>query len=433
MSSWSLVNGWLLWVFGIAGGVALAALLATRQHRFWVRRAPVAVAVAAALVLAVKVIVDYAWHPFPDAIPVNNLVWAWAGLSAGSLAIARLPAARWPARSLALASGLVVLVAAAAQINAYWGMYPTPMALRDAFVARSSPTLPAPVPRRLLFAPPAGRTLVDTWRPTASLPERGTVSRTRIPGVASRFRARDAYVYLPPAYLANPRPSLPVIVLLAGQPGVPDHWISTLRLAEVLDTYARTHHGLAPIAVVPDDLGSTTANPLCVDSPLGNVETYLSTDVPNWIRAHIQGATDRASWFIGGYSHGGTCALQLAVRAPAVYGGFVDLSGQREPTLGSRAQTVQHAFGGNAAAFARVNPLDILRHTRFTTTVALISAGTDDKVYLPQQREVQAACQAAGMDVHWLELPGGHTMTLWREAFGQAVPWIAQHGRIAER
>jgi enterochelin esterase-like enzyme len=29
------------------------------------------------------------------------------------------------------------------------------------------------------------------------------------------------------------------------------------------------------------------------------------------------------------------------------------------------------------------------------------------------------------MDMRWLELPGGHTMTVWREAFVQSVPWLA--------
>jgi len=31
---------------------------------------------------------------------------------------------------------------------------------------------------------------------------------------------------------------------------------------------------------VPDDLGSPVANPLCLDSRLGRVHTYLTRDVP---------------------------------------------------------------------------------------------------------------------------------------------------------
>ncbi len=118
------------------------------------------------------------------------------------------------------------------------------------------------------------------------------------------------------------------------------------------------------------------------------------------------------------------------MRAPNVYGGFLDISGQREPSVGGRARTIQLTYHGNAAAFARVDPLTILKHTRYPDTVGLLAAGVGDKVYLPQQRDVRAACLAAGMEIAWLEVPGGHTMGLWRDAFRDAVPWLAAHDGI---
>ena len=121
---------------------------------------------------------------------------------------------------------------------------------------------------------------------------------------------------------------------------------------------------------------------------------------------------------------------QLALRAPTMYGGFVDIAGDREPSLGDRAGTVKRAFGGSAAAFARVNPLDELHRGRFPTTAAFLAAGTEDTRGLPEQQQVRDACQAAGVEVTWTELPGGHTLTLWRDAFAQALPWVARHGRI---
>jgi len=173
------------------------------------------------------------------------------------------------------------------------------------------------------------------------------------------------------------------------------------------------------------------ANPLCVDSPLGNAETYLSTDVPAWIQANLQVTGNHRDWFIGGMSHGGTCSLQLAVRAPQVYGGFVDISGQREPTLGSRARTVERAFGGSSAAFARVNPLDILAHARYPHTAGFLVVGSSDQTYVPQQRAVRDACTAAGMDITWVELPGAHTVPVWREGLVRALPWLGMHAGIA--
>ena len=96
------------------------------------------------------------------------------------------------------------------------------------------------------------------------------------------------------------------------------------------------HHGLAPVVVMPDDLGSEFANPMCLNSRLGNVQTYLTVDVPNWITSHLQVRSPERGWAIGGFSEGGTCAIQLSTQAPRLYPFFVDISGQIEPTLGSR-------------------------------------------------------------------------------------------------
>jgi len=60
---------------------------------------------------------------------------------------------------------------------------------------------------------------------------------------------------------------------------------------------------------VPDDLGSPLANPLCLDSRLGRVHTYLTRDVPAWISAHLQVDTTPGSWAVGGSSAGGTCTV----------------------------------------------------------------------------------------------------------------------------
>jgi enterochelin esterase-like enzyme len=348
------------------------------------------------------------------------------------LAALSLPGQRWWRRVLVVGCALTVTLVATMEINAYWGLFPNLHALHDALRPPAAAGAAAPAPTGPVIAAPPGGTLADVWQPPETLPPTGQLSKVHIPGTISRFRARTGYLYLPPAYLVSPRPLLPVVVLLAGQPGSPSHWVSWMHLADVLDGYAKAHLGLAPIALVVDDLGSFWGDPLCVDSPLGNSETYLAKDVPAWIRGHLQVTTDRHGWFIGGYSDGGTCSLQLALRAPAVYGGFVDIAGDRENTFGTRVDTIKRIFGGSAAAFARVNPLDELQHTRFPDTAAFLAAGTDDADSLPGQEQVRAACQGAGIDVAWLETPGGHTLTMWRAAFVQAVPWLGRRGRISE-
>jgi S-formylglutathione hydrolase FrmB len=257
------------------------------------------------------------------------------------------------------------------------------------------------------------------------MPDSGVVTQVDIPATRSGFVARQAWLYLPPAYLTSPRAQLPVLVLLAGQPGSPEDWFDSGELAARMDRFAAQHEGLAPVVVVPDDLGDPLSNPLCMDSRLGQVATYLSDDVPNWITATLQVDPDRSAWAIGGLSNGGTCSLQMAVNYPDVYPTFVDISGEAEPNLGDHAQTVQAAFGGDEAAFAAVNPLQVMAERQFPDTAGYLVAGQEDSVYLPQAQRVFAACQAAGMSVELHLLPGGHTWQVWGPGLENALPWLA--------
>jgi S-formylglutathione hydrolase FrmB len=263
------------------------------------------------------------------------------------------------------------------------------------------------------------------WRPPRAMPKAGTVDQVSIPGVASGFAARPGYVYLPPAYLARPRPQLPVLVLLGGQPGNPRVWVDSGQVQAVMDGFASRHHGLAPVVVMPDDLGSEFANPLCLDSRLGRVQTYLTVDVPDWITSHLQVRPPGQGWAVGGFSQGGTCAIQLATQAPRLYPFFVDISGQLAPTLGSRQRTIRRAFGGDAAAFARVDPVVVLAHTRFPGSAGVFVGGTSDPVYTPQQRRMYLAARRAGMNVTFLYLPGGHDWRVWRGGLERNVAWLA--------
>ena len=133
-----------------------------------------------------------------------------------------------------------------------------------------------------------GQALQRAWHPPHGMPGTGAVYQVNIPGVRSGFAARPGYIYLPPAYLVRPRPQLPVLVLLGGQPGDPRAWVDSGQVQAVMDAFASRHHGVAPVVVMADDLGGYFANPMCLNSRLGNVQTYLTVDVPDWITSHLQ-------------------------------------------------------------------------------------------------------------------------------------------------
>ncbi|WP_330273444.1 alpha/beta hydrolase-fold protein [Lentzea sp. NBC_00516] len=417
----SLINGPIPKAATVAAALALTYLAIRKNRTWWVRVLPIVVLACALVVTGLTLVINDVWKPWPEPMPIILMVWLGAALVAVSLAVARLRPSRWYGRVFTVVAAVVVISSALTATNAHYGLYPTSRAALEVF-HNPSVDLPDSVPVADVLDLPAGKKLADVWT-GAGVPDKGTLSEIEIPGA---MKTRPAWIYLPPAYAAKPRPRLPVLVLLAGQPGSPRDWYDAGRISDNMDEFARAHQGLAPIVVMPDSIGSLTANPLCLDSKLGQAETYLTRDVPKWIKERLTVDERREAWTVAGLSHGGTCSLQLAVRAPDVYGNFIDLSGQREPTLGTRAETVKAAFGGDEAAFVRVNPLDILAKHQFPQLSGVIVAGKDDGQYRPAGIEVYEACRRAGMDVQWKELPGGHDWNVWRPGLYGTLPWLAQ-------
>jgi S-formylglutathione hydrolase FrmB len=450
---WSLLTGPLPVILLAGALLAVAWLVAGRNApgRGWLRRGarggsaggavsvpwlavcvPL-VALAAGVGVAVLTwLINNVWRPFPDLLPFPLVLWSWVALAGLLLAVARQPVLRtWPRRAAAIAAGVLVLAAAANQVNGYFQAYPS---LRVAL----APWLdPKPVFTKTVRVTETvtkpGQAVESSWHPPRGMPETGAVYQVTIPGIRSGFAARAGYIYLPPAYLATPRPQLPVLVLLGGQPGDPRAWVDSGQVQAVMDGFAERHHGLAPVVVIPDDLGSEFANPLCLNSRLGQVQTYLTVDVPDWITSHLQVRPPGRGWAIGGFSDGGTCAIQLATQAPRLYQFFLDISGQARPTLGSRQRTISRAFRGDAAAFARVDPVLVLAHTRFPRSDGVFVAGTSDRVYTPQQRAMYRAARRAGMTVTLMYLPGGHDWRVWGGGLDHNVAWLASVLGITER
>ena len=421
--SLSLIDGPVPVIVSVLGALGGVWLVLSTSRRYSRRALPIAATVAIVVTAVGYVVVEKVWRPFPDPVATSIYVWIGVGLTALFAVIPRLSAARGVVGKVASVLAAVLVVAAAAlHVNLEFDAYPTVgNALGIESAARIQFTdVPGATAQTV-----SGTPLDSVWTAPAGLPTAGRVTSVTIPAAASNFSARDAEIYLPPAYFADPRPLLPVLVLLAGQPGAPEDWLNGGKLAQTMDNFARDNSGLAPVVVVADGTGSSIANPLCVDSPLGNVDTYLSKDVPDWIDDTLQVDRNRAHWAIGGLSYGGTCSIQMATNHPDVYPTFLDLSGQREPTLGDRDRTVQQAFGGNAAAFTAVNPLDLLDSRRYPDSAGIFVVGADDKDYKPGQQEMYNAAKAAGMDVQYVEVPGGHSFAVWSEGLRRELPWLA--------
>ncbi|MGN6426115.1 MAG: alpha/beta hydrolase [Leifsonia sp.] len=262
----------------------------------------------------------------------------------------------------------------------------------------------------------------DVARRPHAMPAHGLVGSVRIPGTASRYAARAAVVYLPPAALVPQPRLLPVVVMFSGQTigAGPYDPVWDGDLGPMMDEIAARHHGVAPIVVVPDQLGSFTGNPMCIDSPLGHVATYVMRDVRAWILGHLPAETDRSRWTVSGFSEGGTCAIQFASEHPDVFASFVDVSGEHAPLNGSVQHSIAVGFGGDARAWEHAGPTWVMAHTSYRDEEAYFAVGALDRVYGPVMPDLAAKAAAAGMTTHQYRVPGlSHN---WRMA-DMAFAW----------
>jgi S-formylglutathione hydrolase FrmB len=271
-----------------------------------------------------------------------------------------------------------------------------------------------------------------------SVPAQGRVVTMPIAGEVSGFPARDARVYVPPAWFVKPRPALPVIMLLHGTPGGPEVWTEGGQAQLSADQFAAHHGGIAPLIVMPDINGGLTADTECVDSPLGNAETYLTIDVPTAIQRELGSAPPGREWAVAGLSEGGSCSLMLALRHPQLFSVFGDYGGLAGPRTGdTNADTsgaIAGLFSGSQQAFAEHEPAALLAAHKFPGMGGWFEVGTADPEPLAAAQQLVPLAQQAGITTCLVLVPGGgHTFDVFSQAFADSLPWIsARIGLVPE-
>ncbi len=255
----------------------------------------------------------------------------------------------------------------------------------------------------------------------------GQLLSTPIPGKISKFHTRNAWIYVPAIAHADPNAlNLPVLVLLPGVPGAPTDWLHGVDLVGTLDSFAKQHHGITPIVVVVDDTGSQFNDTECVNSPRGNVETYLTEDVPNYIEAHFPVSNSPNNWAIGGLSMGGSCAAMLTLDHPNVYQNFLDMGGEIGPNLNSQDETVQILFGGSLSAWQNHQPAYLLSHRKFKDVGGFFASGdSDDPSTIENTKQLYLYAKQDGLTSVYETVQGPHTFNVFEQIFKDALPWLS--------
>ncbi len=256
----------------------------------------------------------------------------------------------------------------------------------------------------------------------------GTFLTTMIPAPASGFRARPAVIYLPPTVRMTPQRPLPVLVLLHGTSGGPTDWLTKGRLRATMTSFTAAHRGVAPIVVMPDINGARHDDTECVSAAHGDIERYLSEDVPTYITSNFPAATEHARWAVAGLSEGGTCAIMLALRHPSVFSTFGDMSGLTRPTVGNRddtQHTIQALFSGSASRYREHDPLWLLVHHSYPALTGWFGCGTQDPALRSQNLLVRSS-RAAHIAVRATTTTGSHSWSVWTVETRELLNWFWQ-------
>jgi S-formylglutathione hydrolase FrmB len=422
----SLTSGWIPLIVQVLTLAVLAAAIGWRSRRWRVIWLPLAVTFGAVFALAVDAYIG-SIGVAGDPVPARLLWWvALTGVAAGVI-VAGWRGARWWRRALAVASVPACAMCAALVVNQWVGYLPTVHAAWNQLTV-------GPLPDQ------TDRMTITAMQLSGDRPSRGVVVPVTISATASKFAHRDELVYLPPAWFAaNPPPRLPVVMMIGAQLNTPADWLRAGGAVQSIDEFAAQHGGNAPVFVFVDATGSFDNDTECVNGIRGNSSYHLTKDVVPYMISNFGVSPDRQRWGVLGWSMGGTCAVDLAVRRPELFSGFVDIAGDLSPNTGTKTQTIARLFGGDAEAWAAFDPTTVItRHGQYNGVSGLFvvaapssGVGLDEPDISNPEGQDRAAqtlrnlAAAHGISCSLLRLPGRHDWPFAAMALSTTLPWLA--------
>jgi enterochelin esterase-like enzyme len=314
-------------------------------------------------------------------------------------------------------------------VNKYYGYYQTWGAMLGDLTQQGAGAAPQ-VPQVALAADSRGT--LDGSRAHLELAQRqGYLVQTTVTGQRSGI-TRVVYIYLPPQYFqpAYRAYRFPVIELIHGQPGVPQDWITVVGVTHTFDRLLADKLARPAVLVMPDANGGDRISLQCLNQVGGPQDlTYLAADLPAQVARMLRVSRPGPAWAVAGYSEGGFCAANMALRYPHRYGFAGVLSGYFTPLDNHLAGTGRPVspFGGDARLRDENTPLDELPNLPAATVIPrfwLAAGATDGQDVLSAERFWQEL-RPRQPDAPLTLTPGsGHTMTTWRAQIPSMLTWM---------
>jgi S-formylglutathione hydrolase FrmB len=256
----------------------------------------------------------------------------------------------------------------------------------------------------------------------------GFLMETPLNGAKSRI-SRNSLIYLPPQYFqkAYADRKFPALELLHGTPGNPYDYD---RIMNVVGAYksAMKYKGAKPaVLVMPDSNGGQNKALQCLNVVNGpQDETYLVEDVPAIMATRLRVLPPGRNWGLEGFSEGGFCAANLALRNPAAYAFAGVLSGYFVPVKNVKLPAVTDPFAGDKALALANNPLRRIAAWPHDRALPLFwfSVGGEDQQDMVNTEAFLDRVRSFQPRVRYDVIKGGnHSFAVWRLGMPHFLKW----------
>ncbi|MEU1818033.1 alpha/beta hydrolase-fold protein [Streptomyces roseifaciens] len=238
-----------------------------------------------------------------------------------------------------------------------------------------------------------------------------------------------AFVYLPPQYFQEQykRQRFPVIIAISGYPGGITNLSHFLRVPKTASELI-TERRMQPTVIVM--VRPTIAPPRdteCVDVPGGpQAETYFTKDLPEALKSAYRVGHAASAWGVMGYSSGGTCALELAMREPGTFPVAGALSADYKI---KNDLTTGNLFGDGEEGEKNKREHDLIWRLKNLpaprVSVLVTSSKEGEKNFKETEKFLKAVKEP--MTAAKIILPSGsHNFTTWRREVGPTLEWMGK-------
>jgi enterochelin esterase-like enzyme len=315
-----------------------------------------------------------------------------------------------------------------AVVNKYYGYYQTWSAIQADFASGGTNNLPA-IPNLGPHSSARLDTVLGRKVNRRMARAQGVTVRLQVPGRRSGI-TRQVLIFLPPQYFrpAYARYRFPVIELIHGWPGQPQDWVNVVHVTADLDSLTAAHAATPTVLVMPDVNGPRQWSEQCVNQVGGPRDAaYVAQDVPTYISTRIRVEPPGRAWGIAGYSEGGFCAANLALRYPSDYGYSASMSGYFTPEDNVNGGKIVPPFRNVVTLWERNDPMWLVRNWRGNDPLPRfwLSAARDDAEDYSALVSFDRLVRRRQPGVVTFIVPtGGHTAVVWRTATPHMLEWM---------